>query len=83
MRGSRERPIRKNPLVILSHTGVINYGASDVDVFGAPHVGGLRDLFGRSVEHTMRPEHGIGFCGQRVGADGCGCCSFDGDEDNG
>ena len=46
-------------------------------------VGGLPDLFGCSVEHTLWPECGIGFCGQRAGADGCGCCSLDGDEDNG
>jgi hypothetical protein len=83
MHGSRERPIRGKPLVILSRARVNDHGGPDVDVFGAPFVGGLRDLFGCSVEHALRPECEIGFCGQRAGADGCGCCSFDGDEDNG
>ncbi len=73
----------EKPLVILSQTGVTYHGGSDVDVFGTPYIGGLGDLFGCSMEHTLRPECRIGFCSQRVNVDGCGCCSFDGDEDNG
>ena len=73
----------EKPLVILSQTGVTDHSGSDVDNFNVPYVGGLGDLFGCSVEHTLQPECRIGFCSQRVNADGCGCCSFDGDEDNG
>ncbi len=60
-----------------------DHSRSDVDVFCALFVGGLRDLFGCSVEHMLRPECRISFCSLRVDTDGCGCCSFDGDEDNG
>ncbi len=39
----------EKPLIILPHTGVINYGRSNVDVVGAPYVGGLRGLAGPAV----------------------------------